>query len=90
VATDACRLDAAVNPAVSLAFRVTGRLGNHRCMWYIAAQFAGGIVGAFFLKLALPPALLATPFTTSGSLTAAHPVQVRHDIKLRASLGFRV
>mmetsp|Transcript_47834 Transcript_47834/g.119564 ORF Transcript_47834/g.119564 Transcript_47834/m.119564 type:complete len:248 (+) Transcript_47834:30-773(+) len=65
-----------LNPAVSTAFRVTGRLGNQRYLWYIAAQFLGGIVGSFALKLALPPALLATPFTTSGSLTAAHPVQV--------------
>jgi glycerol uptake facilitator-like aquaporin len=52
------------------------RLGRQRYLLYVAAQFLGGIVGAIALKLALPPALLATPFTTSGSMTEAHPIQV--------------
>jgi len=33
-----------INPAVTLAFRVTGRIGNARTVAYIAAQIAGGIL----------------------------------------------
>ncbi|KAJ1473681.1 aquaporin-like protein [Baffinella frigidus] len=56
-----------LNPAVSTAFLVTGRLGKHRYWAYIAAQFFGMLAGAITLKLALPPALDETPFTTTGT-----------------------
>eukprot|EP00293_Proteomonas_sulcata_P005163 CAMPEP_0184329742 /NCGR_PEP_ID=MMETSP1049-20130417/144307_1 /TAXON_ID=77928 /ORGANISM="Proteomonas sulcata, Strain CCMP704" /LENGTH=164 /DNA_ID=CAMNT_0026652125 /DNA_START=608 /DNA_END=1102 /DNA_ORIENTATION=- len=55
---------------------MTNRLSSRRFWLYTAAQFAGAIVGAVVLRLSLPPVFLATPFTTVGSLTAAHPVQV--------------
>ena len=49
-------------------------------------QVAGAVVGAFALKLALPPALDETPFTTTGSLTFTHPFQVfRDQTELRLS-----
>lgn len=65
-----------LNPAVSTAFFVTGRLGKQRYMLYCAAQLLGACAGAAVLRLALPPSYLETPFITAGSLTAAHPVQV--------------
>ena len=54
------------------------RLGKHRYWAYITAQFLGCLAGAITLKLALPPALDETPFTTTGSLTFEHPFQVRN------------
>ena len=34
-----------INPAVTIAFRVTRRIGNLRALAYIAAQLVGGILG---------------------------------------------
>jgi len=65
-----------LNPAVSTAFVVTGRMGKKRYMWYCIAQVLGAIIGAMVLKLALPPAMDETPFTTTGSLSLSHPFQV--------------
>ncbi|EKX39832.1 hypothetical protein GUITHDRAFT_164839, partial [Guillardia theta CCMP2712] len=65
-----------LNPAISTAFVVTGRLGRRRYFIYIAAQVLGAIFGALALKLALPPAMDETPFITTGSLTFTHPFQV--------------
>jgi|EP00802_Teleaulax_amphioxeia_P015739 aquaporin TIP len=65
-----------LNPAISTAFVVTGRLGKQRYACYCVAQVLGAIFGALALKLALPPAMDETPFTTTGSLTFSHPFQV--------------
>lgn len=65
-----------LNPAISTAFVVTGRLGRKRYFWYCIAQLLGAITGAMALKLALPPAMDETPFTTTGSLSLSHPFQV--------------
>ena len=55
------------------------RLGKQRYACYCAAQVMGAIFGALALKLALPPAMDETPFTTTGSLTFSHPFQVRDE-----------
>ncbi|EKX49438.1 hypothetical protein GUITHDRAFT_162181 [Guillardia theta CCMP2712] len=65
-----------LNPAVSTAFLMTNRLGKQRYLLYITAQLLGAVLGAFLLRIALPPEFLSTPFTTSGSLTTAFPTQV--------------
>jgi len=54
----------------------TNRLGKQRYACYCVAQVLGAIFGALTLKLALPPAMDETPFTTTGSLTFSHPFQV--------------
>lgn len=36
-----------INPAVTLAFRATGRIGNARTAAYVAAQLAGGVLAGF-------------------------------------------
>ena len=51
-------------------------LGKQRYAFYCVAQVLGAIFGALALKLALPPAMDETPFTTTGSLTFSHPFQV--------------
>mmetsp|Transcript_36170 Transcript_36170/g.95114 ORF Transcript_36170/g.95114 Transcript_36170/m.95114 type:complete len:113 (-) Transcript_36170:30-368(-) len=51
-------------------------MGKKRYMWYCIAQVLGAIIGAMVLKLALPPAMDETPFTTTGSLSLSHPFQV--------------
>jgi len=64
-----------LNPAVSAGFVATGRLGMRRFILYVSAQLLGACLGAAMLRVSLPPGFLETPFTTDGSLTAAHPVQ---------------
>lgn len=62
------------------------RLGKQRFLLYVAAQFAGACCGAALLRLSLPPSYLDTPFITAGSLTAAHPVQVRLHASIYSTL----
>ena len=50
-----------VNPAVSIANVITGRMGIIDCVYYVAAQIIGGIAGA---------GLLALIFGNTGSLGA--------------------
>ncbi len=40
---------------------------------YMLAQFIGAILGAFTLKLCLPPEALKHPFVTLGSLSVSFP-----------------
>ena len=40
-----------INPAVTLAFKITGHVHPHDLVGYWIAQFAGGIAGAFLVKL---------------------------------------
>ena len=56
--------------------RARRSLGKQRYACYCVAQVLGAIFGALALKLALPPAMDETPFTTTGSLTFSHPFQV--------------
>ena len=43
-----------INPAVTVAAALTQRIGMVRAVIYLVAQFAGGVTGAFLLKLAVP------------------------------------
>jgi MIP family channel proteins len=43
-----------INPAVTLAALVTGKIAPGKALMYIAAQLIGGILGAFLLTMALP------------------------------------
>jgi len=65
-----------LNPAISTALVVTGRLGKRRYMVFCLTHLLGAMFGAFMLKLALPPAMDEVPFTTTGSLSYDHPFQV--------------
>jgi MIP family channel proteins len=42
------------NPAIQIALWVTGKMPTARTLVYLAAQLAGGIVGAYALKLLVP------------------------------------
>jgi MIP family channel proteins len=44
-----------INPAVTVAMRITGRIGNKDMIGYIIAQLLGAALAAFFLKALLPP-----------------------------------
>jgi aquaporin Z len=46
-----------LNPAVTLAFWIAGRLGPRDLQGYIAAQLAGGLAGAAAGRALLPPAV---------------------------------
>merc|ERR1712146_725350 len=62
-----------LNPAVSLGFRVTGRMGTNRFVAYVCAQIFGAILASFLLKFLLGSSVV---FTTTGSLTATRPMIV--------------
>lgn len=60
-----------VNPAVTVAVWVVGRIGTARAVVYVVAQLAGGIFGALLLRLVVPPAVwkaakLGTPLLATG------------------------
>jgi glycerol uptake facilitator-like aquaporin len=59
-----------LNPAVTLADRVAGGLGNVEAGVYCGAQVAGGAAGAVLANLmfSLPPVELSTQARTSGAL----------------------
>ncbi len=42
-----------INPAVSLAMRLTGRMDNKECAWYIVSQVLGALFGSLLLGLCL-------------------------------------
>lgn len=42
-----------INPAVSLAMRLTGRMDNKECVWYVVSQVLGAFVGSLALGLCL-------------------------------------
>jgi MIP family channel proteins len=42
------------NPAIQIALWVTGKMPGQRTLVYLAAELAGGIVGAFMLKAVIP------------------------------------
>ncbi len=46
-----------INPAVSFAAWVTGKIGSGKLALYVLAQVAGGVSGAFLLKAVIPNAL---------------------------------
>ncbi|WP_027215959.1 MIP/aquaporin family protein [Butyrivibrio fibrisolvens] len=49
-----------INPAVSLAMLISGKLSVSDFIYYIVSQFAGGIIGALILKI----------FASSGAIDA--------------------
>ncbi len=60
-----------VNPAVTVALWVTGKLGTARALVLVLSQLAGAVVGAALLRWALPadlwrPASLGTPLLAPG------------------------
>lgn len=64
------------NPAVTLAFLSTGRLPVGRAVWYIAAQLAGAVLGAWLLTLTFPAGAreavgLGTPALAQGIRSGA-------------------
>ena len=62
-----------INPAVSLALWLAGKIDATRLCWYVAAQLLGAIVAALLIKLLFPASLVrimsvGTP-QISGSVT---------------------
>jgi aquaporin Z len=59
------------NPAVTLAFVVTGRLSGARSVWYVLAQLGGAVIAAWLLSLSFPAGArvatgLGTPALADG------------------------
>ena len=60
-----------INPAVTIALWVTGKMESARAGVYIVAELAGGIAGAYLLRLVMPGSLFdsvhgGTPLVASG------------------------
>ena len=64
------------NPAVTLTFLRLGRIGSHDAWAYVAAQFAGGILGVLVATLVAGPlvadASVRYAVTVPGPLTLDH------------------
>ena len=56
-----------LNPAVTLAFRIVGRVSGHDVVGYLAAQFAGALAGALAFRLLWG----SVAFSVDGGVT--HP-----------------
>jgi len=59
------------NPAVTLAFLVTGRLSASRSIWYVLAQLGGAVFAAWLLSVSFPAGAreatgLGTPVLADG------------------------
>ena len=46
-----------INPAVTFAALITGKIGVPKGIMYIIAQLVGAVVGSFLLSLVIPPAI---------------------------------
>ena len=55
-----------VNPAVSFAMFVSGRMGLKDFVWYVIAQLIGAVVGAWFLWLLVEFSSDAYPYSFGG------------------------
>ena len=58
------------NPAIQIALWVTGKMPGQRTLVYLAAELAGGIVGALMLKAVIPKVVFDA---TAGGSTAIAP-----------------
>jgi aquaporin TIP len=45
-----------INPAVTFGALITGKIGPTKAAMYVVAQLVGAVLGAFALKLVIPPA----------------------------------
>src|SRR4051794_39744594 len=62
------RSGAHINPAFTLTFLRLGRVRARDAMMYVAAQFAGGLVGALAVGAVLGDAFVAPPVTAVATL----------------------
>ncbi len=66
-----------INPAVSVAMLVSGKMSVKDFVGYVVAQFAGGIAGAGALSLLVKdPAKLGTNALYNGSVLASFAIEV--------------
>ena len=73
-----------LNPAVSIAFAVAGRLGWRRVPLYLLAQFSGALLAALILKGIFPP-----NDTLGATLpSVALPIAITVEVVLTFSLMF--
>lgn len=43
-----------INPAVTIAAFVTGKISPNRAIWYVVAQLVGAVIGSVLLAMAIP------------------------------------
>jgi aquaporin Z len=59
-----------INPALTIGLMVVRRITPRDALAYIVAQLAGAVLGAYTLKLVLPPGILAVG--TMGTPALSH------------------
>lgn len=74
------------NPAVTLAFVVTGRLPAARSVWYVLAQLGGAVIAAWLLNLSFPAGARAA--TGLGTPALADGIRATTGIIVEAVMTF--
>jgi aquaporin Z len=74
-----------INPAVTLAFRVVGRVSGHDVVGYLVAQLAGALAGAFAFRLLWGSVALSVDGGVTHS-TVATPVAIGIEAGMTALL----
>jgi len=75
-----------VNPAVTVAVWIAGKIDARTAGTYVVAQLLGALLGAFFVRLLLPPA--AGELAVYGTPALAASVSLPQGIWLEALLTF--
>jgi len=77
-----------INPAVTLGIMVAGKMSLIRGFLYMVAQFLGGIVGAAFLKAAVPDNVYLWPENHLGANGLAPGVEAYQGMIVEAMVTF--
>lgn len=81
------RSGAHMNPAVTLAFLLLGKIRARDAAFYVAAQFAGGLVGVLLVLGLLGDAFAARPVSFAATMPGERGVAVAFVAELAISFG---
>ena len=70
------RSGAHMNPAVTLAFLVLGKIRPRDALWYVVAQFTGGVIGVVLVLGLLGDAFAAAPVSFAATMPGSAGIAV--------------
>jgi MIP family channel proteins len=77
-----------LNPAVTIGAWVTQKISSSLALIYIVAQIAGGVLGAFLLKVSLPKAVKGSPAFLGATTVNRQAVSNGQAVLIEAVLTF--